>query len=71
MMTAAFDDWATAQRQLADAEIEVIRWELHESGPVPQELKDRVHELQLQTAFLFEVASAHLASPHNSGFADL
>jgi hypothetical protein len=62
----AFDDWAAAQRELAEAEIEVVRWQLHENTPVPDALHERVAALRDRAEFLFDVASTQLASPNDT-----
>ena len=49
--STAFDEWAAATRDLANAEIEVVRWQLHESSPVPSELTANVEELRDRAAF--------------------
>jgi len=71
MTSSTFDDWAAAQRELADAEIEVVRWQLQEDTPVPDALHERVAALRDRAEFLFDVASTHLASPHDTGPVEL
>lgn len=68
---SAFDEWAVAQRELAEAEIDVVRWQLQDGGPVPAPLSERVDALRDRAEFLFSIVSAHLASPHDTGPAEL
>lgn len=65
------DQWEIAQRQLAAAEIELLRWILHRSESAPQSLTTRVQELRDRSNFLFDAASSLLASTNNTRPADL
>jgi len=57
------EQWNTAHNELAEAEIEVIDWELRNSEPVPSWLRQKVDLLRDRVAFLFEIASTRLAFP--------
>ena len=58
--TDAIVQWDSAQRNLAEAEIAVIKWQLKSSEPVPAALAEAVHTCKEAVTFFEEWALAHL-----------
>jgi hypothetical protein len=58
--TDALVHWDNAQRNLAEAEIAVIKWQLKSSGPVPGALEDSVRKCKEAVTFFEEWALVHL-----------
>lgn len=62
----AIEEWEVAQRQLAEAEIELLRWKLSKNTPAPDVLVRTVEEARDRANFLFEIAATFLGSPHDT-----
>jgi hypothetical protein len=54
----ALSKWAEAHKELTDAEVRVVHWQLHNSEPVPAAMLDEVAQLRERADGLFAIATA-------------